>query len=394
MSRARTTRAARVAAACALVSIAAATANAQDALDVASVHGYGGWGYGRTTASDNPNMFNYAHRLGDYSHSEFALNVSVPVNERLTITAQPFWHQGHHANQTASGMDYAFGEWKFSDLARFRAGLVKQPFGIYTEIFDVGTLRPFATLPSSIYGPAGTIGKAYSGVGVTGARYASSKWGVQYDAYAGGLEVAEWDAGLQVAAEGADTTGKKLDLGLSKTFRDVVGGRVVVQTPVDGWTVGASGYTGTRPVSGVDIRRRATGAHTEYLSDRWSLRGEIAHTREQDRLLRITTAGYGEAAYRVVRQVQVATTYSRLYTRLPGANQANVARAPSLLRHTEWGGGLNYCFTENFVLKASYHVVDGNRYAQPEQQAIRAAVAAGSLMPRTNVLLAGAQMSF
>ena len=381
-------------AAAAALALAAGPLRAQDIMDVAVVHGYGGWGYGRTIANDNPNMFNYAHRLGDYSHSEFALNVSVPVNERLSITAQPFWHQGHHANQTASGMDYAFGEWKFSDLARFRAGLVKQPFGIYTEVFDVGTVRPFATLPSSIYGPAGTVGKAYSGIGLTGARYGSGGWGVQYDVYGGGLEVPEWDVALQVAAEGADTTGKKIDLGLVKVLRNVIGGRVTFNLPVDGLTIGASSYTGTRPVSGVDIRRSVTGAHSEFLSDRWSVRGEYAHTHEADALDRTSDAGYGEAAYRLTRVVQLAGTYNRLRTELPGANQANLERARSLLEHEEWGGGINLWFAQNFVLKSSYHVVTGNRFASPEQPSIRAAVAKGALVDRTNVVLFGAQMSF
>jgi hypothetical protein len=380
--------------AAALTLAAVGTLPAQDIMDVAVVHGYGGWGYGRTIANDNPNMFNYAHRLGDYSHSEFALNVSVPVNERLSVTAQPFWHQGHHANQTASGMDYAFGEWKFSDLARFRAGLVKQPFGIYTEVFDVGTVRPFATLPSSIYGPAGTVGKAYSGIGLTGARYGRGGWGVQYDVYGGGLEVSEWDVALQVAAEGADTTGRKIDLSQSKVLRNVVGGRLVFNLPIDGLSVGASSYTGTRPVSGVDIRRSVVGAQSEFLSDRWSLRGEYAHTHEADVLDRTSDGGYVEGAYRLTRLVQVAGMYNSLRTDLPGADPANVARARSLLEHEEWGGGLNLWFAPNFVLKSSYHVVTGNRFASPEQPSIRAAVANGAMIERTNVVLFGAQMSF
>ena len=94
----------------------------QGVLEGVSVHGYGGWGYGRTTDNESANFFAFAHNRGDYSHAEFALNLAVPVDERLYITAQPFWHAGHHANQTESGVDYVFGEYKLSDLARFRAG--------------------------------------------------------------------------------------------------------------------------------------------------------------------------------------------------------------------------------------------------------------------------------
>ena len=96
----------------------------------------------------------------------------------------------------------------------------------------------------------------------------------------------------------------------------------------------------------------------------------------------------------MTRLVQLAGMYNRLRTELPGANQANVARARSLLDHEEWGGGLNLWFAQNFVLKSSYHVVTGNRFASPEQPSIRAAVANGALIERTNAVLFGAQMSF
>lgn len=138
-------------AALATVALTAAPAHAQqDLLHKTEVHGYGGWSFGRTTDNLNTNFFLFAHARGDYFHNEFALNVAAPLTDQLTIVAQPFWHSGHHANQTASGMEYVFGEWKFSDAARFRVGNVKQPFGLYTEVFDVGTLRPFASLSQSI----------------------------------------------------------------------------------------------------------------------------------------------------------------------------------------------------------------------------------------------------
>jgi hypothetical protein len=372
----------------------AAPADAQDVMERVEVHGYGGWGYGRTTANDSPNFFNFAHQRGDYSHSEFALNVAVPVNDQLTVVAQPFWHAGHHANQTESGIDFAFAEWKFSDLTRFRAGLVKQPFGIYTEVFDVGTLRPFATLPSSIYGPAGTIGKAYSGIGLTGALYSTRGWGVLYDAYVGGLEVPEWDVGLQVASEGADTVGKSLSMALSKTLRDVAGGRLTVHTPNDALHVGLSSYTGTRPAVGAEVRRTVVGTHAELLVQRLTLRGEATRTRESDRMQRRMRAAYAEASYRATEHWQVAATASAQRTELAGVAAANVSRAPSLLKHDEAGAGLNYWFSPNFVLKSSYHRVRGNRFAAPEQPRIRAAVANGLLEPNTNVVLFGAQMSF
>jgi hypothetical protein len=376
-------------------SAAPRVARGQVALDNVAVHGYGGWSYGRTGANDNTNFFLFGHQRGDYSHVEYALNLAIAVNDRLTIDAQPFWHSGHHANQTTSGIDYVFAEWKFSDFARLRAGSVKHPYGIYTEVFDVGTLRPFAALPQGVYGAAGMIGKAYSGIGMTGVNYARSGWGLGYDIYAGGLETFEMDVPLQVAREGTDTS-KVLNVAQTRALRDVFGGRVVVYAPLNGLSVGVSGYTGTRPMPSGEQRRNTMGAHGEYLNDRWSLRGEVSH--EEDPKLQSATGAYGELALRVTQNWQVAGLWSTLRTTLIGANQAaldaNIARAPGLLDHDERGAGLNYWFTPNFVLKTSMHWVDGNRFATPDPTRVRSLVATGKMLDKTTVVLVGSQLSF
>ena len=295
---------------------ASRVAGAQVSLENIALHGYGGWSFGRAAANDNTNWYLFGHQRGDYSHVEYALNIAIPVTDRLTVDAQPFWHAGHHANQTSSGIDYVFAEWKFSDFARLRAGSVKHPFGIYTEVFDVGTLRPFAALPQGVYGAAGMIGKAYSGVGLTGVKYARSGWGLGYDVYGGGLETFEMDVPLQVAREGTDTS-KVLNVAQTRALRDVVGGRIVIYAPVNGLSVGVSGYTGTRPLPTSEQRRNTMGAHGEYLNDRWSLRAEVSH--ESDPKLQSATGGYGELALRVTENWQIAGLWSTLRTDLLGA---------------------------------------------------------------------------
>lgn len=393
-SRRRTTTLAALAFGALAASPLAAPLAAQDVIRQIEIHGYGGWGFGRLQSNDSPNFFAFAHRRGDYSHSEFALNVSLPVNERVTVMAQPFWHSGHHANQTASGVDYAFGEYKHSDLLRLRAGLVKQPFGLYTEIFDVGTLRPFSTLPQSVYGGTGFAGKAYGGLGFTGSLFTVRDWNLSYDAYGGGLEVTDRDAALQVAAEGADTVGKRLAITVTKTYRNVMGGRLLLGTPIDGLNVGVSGYTGTRPVGLTEPRRRVGAVSAEYTSEAWSLRSELSKQTETDALQRDVVAGYAEAAYSVTRGVQLAGLWSTLDTKLRGASAANVANAPSLLRHDEWAAGLNYWLSDTFVIKTSYHWVEGNRLASPDQPDIRSAVARGTMGRKTNAFFVSSSLSF
>ena len=71
---------------------AVAPAQAQDLLSKIEVHGYGGWSFGRTMDNVSSNFFLFAHARGDYFHNEFALNLTAPLTDRVTIIAQPFWH--------------------------------------------------------------------------------------------------------------------------------------------------------------------------------------------------------------------------------------------------------------------------------------------------------------
>jgi hypothetical protein len=56
----------------------------QDAIRQMEIHGYGGWGFGRLSSNDSTSFYAFAHRRGDYSHSELALDIPLPVNERVT----------------------------------------------------------------------------------------------------------------------------------------------------------------------------------------------------------------------------------------------------------------------------------------------------------------------
>src|SRR5262249_53674766 len=143
----------------------------------------------------------------------------------------------------------------------------------------------------------------------------------------------------------------------AESTKDVVGGRLVLQTPVDGLSVGASAYGGHEVGSNY---RTVYAFQGEYLAGPWSIGTEYAHEKVKDDLL--ADGFYAEAAYRIGRHVQLAAQYDHLTTELPGAD---VSSAPSLLDHKEAVVGLNYWISPALVLKASYHHVDGNRFAGP-----------------------------
>ena len=59
---------------------------------------------------------------------------------------------------------------------------------------------------------------------------------------------------------------------------------------------------------------------------------------------------------------------------------------PSLLRHREAALGLNYWFARDFVVKASVHAADGNRFTLPDGN--------NEFRERTSELMVGSQFSF
>ena len=136
-----------------LVAIAAPAVSAQEGPE-AVLHGFGGDAYGNTDAS----RYTVGSASGEYQSAQLALVTIADVSDRLQVSAQVFWKQ--LPDQSTTELDYAFAEWRFSDSLRLRAGRAKQPFGGYTEIFDVGTVRPFYALPQGVYGPAALVVRA------------------------------------------------------------------------------------------------------------------------------------------------------------------------------------------------------------------------------------------
>jgi hypothetical protein len=162
----------------------------------------------------------------------------------------------------------------------------------------------------------------------------------------------------------------------------MLGGRITVETTIEGLSLGVSGYSGKEE----GARHSAYGLFGQYLAEPWTVRSEyVGHTEDVGTR---TTALYLEVARRFGDHWQGAARYDWSDTKAPG-----VALAPSLGRHKDAAVGLNYWFQAGFVIKVSYHRVDGNRFARPEDVDLAEAVRSG-LKTRTDLVVVGAQFSF
>ncbi len=143
-------------------------ADAQNLGSHLTINGFGTWAYGNTDG----NSYLYGGPDGEYERMSAALTFIGRPYEGVTIFVQPNFE--YTQNDVEVELGFAFVDWEINESFHLRAGRVRHPFGIYTEIFDVGTLRPFLNLPQGIYAPR-TVARAYNGLGINGKRFLGAR---------------------------------------------------------------------------------------------------------------------------------------------------------------------------------------------------------------------------
>ena len=350
------------------------------------VHGFGGWGYGHTW---NENIYQIGKEDGAYENSNFALNLSASPYEKLSANVQALWKTSGAGLQTQ--LDYVFAEWAFNWMFKFRVGKVKSPFGIYSEIFDVGVLRPFYMLPQSVYGTPGYATNSYLGLGCTGLYPLPAGWGITYDLYGGKYLLQEYytDDPLQ--------SGDIVKV--EPMVNDMVGARLAVSTPVEGLSFGVSSYQGETEVfmdgvvpgymeELVSGRRANLLVSAEYLAEAFTARAEYLQnfTIEGEDVLDMN-AFYVEVSYMVLEKIQVAGLVDRQVRKMELGLPVEFPED-----HMEYAVGVNYWFNPNFVLKLSCHLVEGNLFALPKSYIVN--ILADTLDDTTMLWVFGTQFSF
>jgi hypothetical protein len=370
------------------VAVALLLGSALHAEDNIQIHGFGGWSYGKSQDLS----YLGATTKGNADNASFSLNVSARPYERLTIVSQVRFDS---AAANEADLDFAFAEWAISDKVKVRAGRVKHPLGLYGEVFDVGTVRPFQSLPQSVYGPIGTTAKAYNGAGLTGL-VRQGDWEMQYDVYAGEID-GDYMLALPPSATSTASPHASPAGNIGFRYRNVFGGRVHVRTPIDGLLVGVSAFRGKDDFVASSFVKVAD--RTVYLGSAEYVRGPLQIRTEwgegESEGIQHYESGYVEAAYHITPKWQLASRWETLDLEVPAFPQAFRGPLAAVLEHRDLAVGVNYWFNANLVVRANYHMVDGNRFAFPDtNQAYLQAVTTNSLPTESSALIVGAQFSF
>lgn len=373
--------------------LATTGANALDKDDIA-IHGFGGWAYGVTDG----NRYLVGDEDGKFDNVQFSLNLTAQTHERFTIVTQLKFEEQEDDLETE--LDYAFVEIKLNKTLNLRLGRVKHPYGIYAEIFDVGTLRPFFLLPQSIYGAQGITSQHYDGAGLRGSQHGEA-WGVEWDVYAG-----EFEGQLELPGPLTGDPSQIFESIAVSEFQieDVIGGRLNVFTPLDGLTFGFSAYDGSQRLQSLGGQESSAsysvyGAHVEYLTDRWSIRSEISKIEVASGDSFEGDGFYFEAAYRFSDHWQVAARYDDFDATIGPLAPIDLSQLPpfaaQFTESQDIGLGLNYWLSPTLVLRLNLHLVEGNRFAFPDDMAeIQQVFLTNRLEDETQLLIFGAQFSF
>ena len=104
---------------------------------------------------------------GSFNGTKLGLNLTIPVNERITVATQ-FLSIMEGKNNYNTHLDWAIMSYRVTDELQVRAGKIKFPTGIVNEYRDVGNSYPWIAAPILFYsteafGPNNTS-ESYTGV--------------------------------------------------------------------------------------------------------------------------------------------------------------------------------------------------------------------------------------
>lgn len=112
------------------------------------VHGFASQGFVYT--NDN-NWLTMNTSRGSGAFTDFGLNMSTRVVERLRVGAQVYDRNLGQLGQYHPSLDWAVADYRFQSWLGFRAGKVKTTLGLFNDSQDQDFLHTFALLPQSVY---------------------------------------------------------------------------------------------------------------------------------------------------------------------------------------------------------------------------------------------------
>ncbi len=294
------------------------------------VHGFASQGFAYTNEN---NWLTMSSSQGSAAFTDFGLNVSVPVTDKLRVGAQVYDRNLGQLGQYHPSLDWAVADYRFKSWFGLRGGKVKTTLGLYNDTQDLDFLHPFALLPQSIY-PIdlrdSTI--AHMGGDVYGSIPLGKKLGaLSYTGYAGQREDSHHGgypyllkgppASINFSSYGGLQYGG--DLRWTMPVKGLLAGLSRMNEDIDGYgtTTAFGPMTPYHEWSRADWTNQYYG---QYVHNKLQIESEYRrYWRDQEifsGFLRVQTnvqGWYAAGAYRVAKRLQLGSYYSRYWLYVP-----------------------------------------------------------------------------
>jgi hypothetical protein len=168
------------------------------------IHGFISQGY---MISDRNNYLADSHG-GTLEFNDAAINFSKQFYPNFHIGCQLYTRDIGNVGNNKIEMDWAFADYRMTDLVGFRLGKIKIPHGLYNETRDIDMLRTFIFLPPVYYDISRSTINAMNGIDIYGNYQFETIGNVEYQIL-NGIKRIETDSGWSRYMErrGMDITG-------------------------------------------------------------------------------------------------------------------------------------------------------------------------------------------
>lgn len=346
---------------------------------------------------------------GSAEFTEAAIIASAEPLEHLRVGVQFMARNFGDVGNDQVYLDWAYGDYRWTDYFGLRAGKIKMPWGLYNEGRDVDMLRTSVFLPQSLYNEnMRSLILAYDGVGAYGNLVLDDLGDLDYQAYGGTLSSTDQAQDLwqgiydHAAVKSESLIGQAVDreqglpAGSSQatyyesrdqevTFPWIWGGSLIWNTPMDGLRLGGTYLNGRFHYNGtarydviisepgepdryqpydleVDDTRNMdflVTASVEYTRDPLTLAWEYHHDKIS---IEETQGWYWMANYQFCPLFTLGTYYS---VEWPNKDDRNGQTFVDLGLPDHYGWQKDFVLSGRFdlydywLLKLEYHFVDG-----------------------------------
>jgi len=290
------------------------------------IHGFASQGF-ISTNDNNWLTMNTSQSSGAFT--DFGINVSTNVTDRLRVGAQLYDRNLGQLGQYHPSLDWAVVDYRFKSWFGIRGGKVKTTLGLYTDSQDLDFLHTFALLPQSVYPTdlrdatiAHVGGDIYGNVtlqpklgdlsytGYIGHRSDSEYSGYRYYLSSFGAQIKSY-GGLQYGADLRwNTPLRGLLIGVSRMNEDITAKGSVI----DPFNPGA----GLVPYSEFSKADWTNQFYGEYTRGRLRIDSEYRRYWRNQEIVNGTSESFADmrgwyvsGAYRICKRLQIGSYYSR-----------------------------------------------------------------------------------